>query len=124
MKFFEFKNYSPITLTPRDATDRKLFWNFKVIEMKTTVMIYTIFQLAVWIFNMMNLVVSPSKPTLINFLIGTIALVTMIIVFIISIKWSEAFVYLLPIHRLLLSGIFLVVLPDLRTGAEECSFEN
>ena len=124
MKFVEFKNYSPITLTPRDITDRKLFQKFKVIEMRTSVLIYSIFQIAVWIFNLMNLIVSPSKPALVNVLIATMGLAFMIVVFLISKRWTDGYVYLLPVHRLIVSGIFLLTLPELNTIAGECSFET
>ena len=35
--------YSMLTLAPKDITDKKLFWRFKVDEIRTSVLIYTVF---------------------------------------------------------------------------------
>ena len=76
--------------------------------MRNAVFIYAIFQMAVWIFNGMNLILDPTPATLVNFLAATFAWVFLLVVYLIGKRWAEAFQYLLPVHRLLLSCLFLV----------------
>ena len=64
--------------------------------------------MAVWTFNGMNLILDPKQATVVNFLASTFAWVFLLVVFLISKRWAEAFQYLLPVHRLLLSCLFLV----------------
>ena len=55
----------------------------------------------------------PKQTTVVNFLASTLAWVFLIVVFLISKRWADAFLYLLPVHRILISGLFLVGQPAL-----------
>ena len=65
-----------------------------------------------------------SKPTWVNFLITTLGVLLSSGVFFVSKHCKEALVYLLPVHRIILSGLFLVALPNMNSSAESCNFEQ
>ena len=121
-----FKNikYSLFTLNPKDISDRKKFRLFKISEMSTSVIIYAIFALSSCIFNGGNLITNQSKSTLINFLVTIFGVMLSSGVFLIGKRYKEAIVYLLPVHRIILSGLFLMALPELESEKEGDNFQQ
>ena len=96
------RKYSLITLTPKEENDRKLFWNFKVDEMRSSVLMFTIFATATWVVVAINFLLFDTKKEIAKpFITYSIACLSTIAVYLTSRCQSDTFVYMLIVQRIL-----------------------
>ena len=113
-------SFSFLTLSPIDTRDKKMFWDYRIEEIRGQSLLLVIFAVIVWVASLLILCIVPSQQQLANFAHCTLSCIFLCSIALASRVFSSTFIYLIPIQYVLIK---LVQLIGIKTWASDSSLE-
>ena len=100
------KSFSYLTLLPKDRDERRLHWQYKVNKIRKTMHFFGIALLVTLLMTIVYFSVGRTIDEFVFVFIAILSLVLFSLIYCLS-KKSDMFIYLLPIFRLILHGVWI-----------------
>ena len=117
------RSYSYLTLLPHDHDERRLLWKYKLDGIRKTMFFCAIASTSVVIFTLTLFIVKRNRDEFVYFLITLLAVCLFGMIYCLS-KISDSFVYLIPIFRLIIHGLYIYSTRNLVLNENECSYST
>ena len=119
----EARSFSYLTLLPHDHDERRLLWKYKLSGIRKTMFFYGLACINVVIFTLTLFLVKRNRDEFVYFLITLLACCLFGMIYCLS-KISDSFVYLIPIIRLIIHGLYIYSTRNLVLNENECSYST
>ena len=116
-------NFSYLTLLPNDQDERRLHWTYKVKKIRTTLYFYGLALSVVLLLTITIFIFGRTLDEFIFVLIAALAFALFSMIYCLS-KKSDIFVYLLPIFRLIVHGVWIYATRKLELNENQCYYRD
>ena len=89
--------FSKLTLRPKDAVERDLFWDFRCQDISDTLAYFVMFYVVIWIGSAFAYFIEPTSVTLTNLMLAKVGLILWIVTFLARKRFKKHFVYMIII---------------------------
>ena len=116
-------NFSYLTLLPNDHGERRLHWQYKLKKIRKTMYFYGLALFVTFLVTITMFIFGRTVDEFIFVLISVLALALFTMIYYLS-KKSDLFIYLLPIFRLILHGVWLYATRKFVMSENKCQFSD
>ena len=114
-------NFSYLTLLPNDRDERKLHWQYKIKKIRKTMYFYGLALIVVLLFTVTIFLFGRTIDELVYVFTTFLACCIFSLIYCLS-KTSDMFVYLLPIFRLIVHGVYIYATRKLVLDECQCKY--